>query len=196
MKAAYCPRLCATARNSSQGFSLIQLMITVTIVGILTSLAIPSYKYITNTTRIATEINGLLGDMQYARFAAIKTGQKVTICSSTNPTAASPTCSAATNWATGWIVFNDVGGTGQYVAGEGKLRDQQAFSGSDTLVGTNSGITFNREGFPVTTVTAPNIANVELRLHASPVNNQSTRCLKVGLNGQVLSEKYGTGVCT
>jgi type IV fimbrial biogenesis protein FimT len=196
MKVADRPSLCLATRNSSRGFSLIQLMITVTIVAILTGLAIPSYKYITNATRIASEINGLLGDMQYARFAAIKAGRTVTICSSANPTAATPTCSVSTNWATGWIVFTDTGGTGQFVAGEGKLRIQQAFGGTDTLVGTNSGITFNREGFPVTTVTAANIANVELRLHAAPINNQSTRCLKVGINGQVLSEKYGVGLCT
>jgi type IV fimbrial biogenesis protein FimT len=196
MKAANRPCSCVKLRTPSQGFSLMQLMITVAIVAILTSLAIPSYKYITNTSRIANEINGLLGDLQYARFAAIKAGRTVTICSSSNPTAASPTCSASTNWATGWIVFSDTGGTGQWVAGDGKLRDQQAFSGTDTLVGTISGITFNREGFPVTTATAANTASVELTLHAAPVNNQSTRCIKAGFNGQVLSEQYNGGTCT
>jgi type IV fimbrial biogenesis protein FimT len=195
MKQAARHRFCLPPRTRAQGFSLVQLMITVALVGILTGLAIPSYKYITNTNRIANEINGLLGDFQYARFAAIKTGQSVTICSSANPTATSPTCAVSTNWAQGWIVFNDTGTTGQYVAGEGKLRDQQPFSGTDTLVGGISGVTFNREGFPVTTTTAPNTTDNLWTLHAVPVNSQSTRCIKVGLNGQVLSEKSGQGTC-
>ena len=165
-------------------------------VGILTGLAIPSYKYITTANRIANEINGLLGDLQYARFAAIKAGQTVTICSSANPAAAAPTCAVSTNWATGWIVFNDTAGTGQFVAGDGKLRDQQAFTGTDTLVGTISGITFNREGFPVTTVTAPNAANVTIKLRDVANTAQYERCIQVGFNGQVLTEKNGTGGCT
>ncbi len=196
MKKAARHRPGTSLRSRLRGFSLVQLMITVAIIGILTGLAIPSFKYITNANRIANEINGLLGDLQFARFSAIKQGQTVTICSSANPTAASPTCSVSTNWATGWIVFSDTGGTGQFVAGEGKLRDQQAFAGTDTLVGTISGITFNREGFPVTTATAPNTADVTLTLHASPANSQNTRCIKVGINGQVLSEKAGTGACS
>jgi type IV fimbrial biogenesis protein FimT len=184
-------------RTRNSGFSLVQLMITVAIVAILTGISIPSYKYITNSNRIANEVNGLLGDLQYARFAAIKTGQPVTICASSSPTAHSTTtCAVSTNWAQGWIVFNDTAGTGQYVAGEGLLRVQQTFAGTDTLVGGISGITFNREGFPVTTVTAANTANVTIKLNTAPQLTQFERCIQVGINGQVLSEKNGTGGCT
>jgi type IV fimbrial biogenesis protein FimT len=193
MKQAARHRFCIPPRSRAHGFSLVQLMITVAIVAILTGLAIPSYKYITNSSRIANEINGLLGDMQYARFAAIKSGQPVTICAAAN---AAHTCAASDNWAQGWIVFNDIGGTGQFVAGEGVLRVQQSFAGTDTLVSTITGITFNREGFPVTSTSAPNTADQTWMLHATPTNNQSTRCIKVGLNGQVLSEIYGVGACT
>jgi Tfp pilus assembly protein FimT len=196
MKEAAYQDLGVLPQSRSQGFSLVQLMITVALVGILTGLAIPSYKYITNTNRIANEINGLLGDFQYARFAAIKTGQPVTICSSANPTATPPTCAVSTNWAQGWIVFNDTAGTGQYVGAEGVLRVGQSLAGSDTLVGGIAGITFNREGFPVTSVTAPNTTDNTWQLHAAPTNNQSTRCIKVSLNGQVVSEKYGVGGCS
>ncbi len=180
----------------SQGFSLVQLMITVALVGILTGLAIPSYKYITNTNRIANEINGLLGDFQYARFAAIKTGQPVTVCSSANPAASPPTCAVSTNWAQGWIVFNDTAGTGQYAGAEGVLRVGQALGGTDTLVTDIAGITFNREGFPVTTVTSPNVGDHTWTLHAAPSNTQSTRCIKINLNGQVVSEKVPVGGCS
>jgi type IV fimbrial biogenesis protein FimT len=175
-----------------QGFSLVQLLITVAIVAILTGLGIPSYKYITTSNRIANEINGLLGDLQYARFAAIKEGQTVTVCSSSTGTS----CAASTNWATGWIVFNDANGNGTVDSGEAVLRVQQTFNGADTLTGTISGITFNREGFPTTTTAAPLTSTVTMTLHAAVATTQSTRCIQVGINGQILTEKVGTGACS
>jgi len=68
--------------RSLRGFTVIQLMVALTIVATLTGLAIPSYRYITNSSRIAGEINNLLGDLQYARFQAIKQGQTITVCAS------------------------------------------------------------------------------------------------------------------
>ena len=125
---------CRANADRMRGFTMIQLMIALTIVAILTGVAIPSYKYITNTSRIAGEINNLLGDMQYARFQAIKQGQTITICSSTTGT--SCTGVSGTTWNTGWIVFDDANGNGTVDAGESVIRVQQAFTGTDTLTTT------------------------------------------------------------
>lgn len=176
----------------ARGFSLVQLMVTIAIVGVLTGIAIPSYRSITTSNRIANEINGLLGDLQYARFAAIKEGQTVTICSSTSGTA----CSTSTNWATGWIVFNDANGNGTLDSGEEVIRKQQTFAGSDTLVGSITGVTFNREGFPITTLAALMAANATLKLHTATPDTRTTRCVEIGINGQIVTEKAGTGGCS
>ena len=178
---------------------MVELAIVMTIVAILMAISIPSYKYVTNSNRIAAEINGLLGDMQYARAEAIKEGQTVTVCVSSNAASAAPTCTGGTSWQNGWIVFADVNGDQQVTAGtDTVLRQQAPFTSTDTFVANNTltAVTFNREGFPVTSTAAANTADQTWRLHATPTNNQSTRCIKVGLNGQVLSEIYGVGVCT
>src|ERR1039457_2312011 len=94
--------------KASAGFTLIELLTLITIVAILMALAVPSYQYVTNSNRISGEVNGLLGDMQYARSEAIKEGQTVTVCSSTNPTAAAPTCAGNAAWQNGWIGCSDV----------------------------------------------------------------------------------------
>jgi type IV fimbrial biogenesis protein FimT len=177
--------------RSSRGFSLIQLMVALAIVGTLTGIGIPSYRYITNTSRIAGEINNLLGDMQFARFQAIKQGQTITICSAASPYTGCQT-GAATTWNNGWIVFDDVNGNGTVDTGESIIRVQQAFTGSDTLTGTLGAVTFNREGFPVALAAA-----MVATLHSSPTNALWTRCLRVGINGQVMTGKVSTSAwCT
>ena len=171
---------------------MIQLMVALTIIAVLTGLAIPSYRYITNSSRVSGEINNLLGDLQFARFQAIKQGQPITVCASAD----AATCLTSTTgpWNTGWIVFDDANGNGKVDAGEAVIRVQQAFTGTDTLstlTGAVSHVTFNREGFPVGLT-----AVVTLGLHSTPTNNQWTRCVQVGLNGQIITEQYGAGSCT
>ncbi len=86
------------------GFTMTELMVTIAIAAILLSLGVPAFKYITYSYRMASELNGFLGDMQYARGEALKEGNNVTVCASTNGSS----CTGGTNWAGGWIVFSDL----------------------------------------------------------------------------------------
>src|SRR5438874_13781183 len=83
----------------------------------------PSYRYIANSYRMSAEVNGLLGDLQYARSEAIKEGQTVTTCVSADGTG----CTGGTAWANGWIVFSDPNANATVDAGETVLRVQGAF---------------------------------------------------------------------
>ena len=157
------------------GFTLTELMVVLAIVAILLTIGVPSYRYVTNSYRMSAEVNGLLGDLQYARSEAIKEGQTVTTCVSTNSTA----CTGGTAWATGWIVFSDPNGNGTVDAGETVLRVQGAFRSQipDTFSasGNVTAITYNREGFPrtaagfFTTITLKDSTN----------NGAWTRCLVI-----------------
>src|SRR5258708_31378315 len=83
------------------GFTMIELLIVITIGAILMAIAIPSYRYVTTSNRVAGEINGLLGDVQFARYEAIKEGLNVTICPT--QTASDTTCYASTTCTRGWV---------------------------------------------------------------------------------------------
>jgi len=160
-----------------------------TIAAILLAISIPSYRYVTNANRIAAEINGLLGDMQYARAEAIKEGQTVTVCVSTD----SASCSAGNlNWQNGWIVFADANGNQTFnAATDTLLRVQAGFTGTDTFVANNalSAVTFNREGF-ATGGPTPVAAGTLIALHAVPASNASTRCLSVTQVGLLTVQTY------
>jgi type IV fimbrial biogenesis protein FimT len=96
----------ASARQS--GFTMLELMITVSLVVILGMIIIPSFSYVMSANRATSQINGLLGDIQFARAEAIKEGLSVGICASSNGT----TCSGSATWTSGWIVYADTAGTG------------------------------------------------------------------------------------
>ena len=172
-------------RHAYRGVTLVEILVVMGIVGILMAIGVPSYKYVTNANRISAEINGLLGDLQFARSEAIKEGQTVSVCVSNDQS----TCMGATTttWEKGWIVFSDPNGNGTVDAGDLLLRAQATFKGSDTFGANNSigAITFNREGFASVT------NGTLITLHASPAAQGSTRCLSVTLVGLIAVKKYG-----
>jgi type IV fimbrial biogenesis protein FimT len=176
------------ARPPTAGFTLIELMITISIAAILLAIGIPSFRYVTSANRASSEINGLLGDMQFARAEAIRQGLSVTVCSKA---AASLTCSGSTSWETGWLVFQDSGviGTVDGTEAANLLKVQGAFSGTDTLTADNTVkfVTFNRDGFALS---LPN-AGVALTLQTSPVNAQYTRCLSLTIVGALSTQVGG-----
>ena len=166
-------------RSRQAGFTMTELVVVMTIVGILLGIGVPSYRYVTTSNRIATEVNGLLGDMQLARAEAIKQGLPVAACVSTTGTS----CAGATaNWHTGWIVFLDRNGSGTVDgAADTILKTQRAFPAGDTLVANPATgiVSFNREGFAVLG------AALRITLHDSTANSQWTRCLAVTAIGKM-----------
>ena len=179
--------------KASAGFTLTEMVIAMSIVAILMTIGVPSFKYVTTSNRISTEVNGLLGDMQFARSEAIKEGLPVTVCASVSGTQ----CDGGNNWHAGWIVFLDSINTNQSVDnGEQVIRIQTAFAPGDTFepAGPAFGaITFNREGYGTHT---QNAATITLELHDSTANTAWTRCLAITPVGMLTTQRAGTGNCS
>jgi len=172
--------------SRSSGFTLLELLIVIALVAIFASVGIPSFQYVTYSNRMSSEVNSLLAEMQYARAEAVKEGQPITVCASSNPTSANPSCSGSASWNQGWIVFVDANGNQTVDTGEQILLQQPAFTSTDTFVGGGNvdAVTFNREGFLAayagsTQVTLP----LAITLHSTPLNSQWTRCLALTFAG-------------
>jgi type IV fimbrial biogenesis protein FimT len=170
------------------GYTLIELLMTMSVAAIVAMIGVPSFRYVTNSNRIAGEINGLVGDLQLARAEAIKEGRNVTVCVSNT---AGTGCSTAPTWQSGWMVFSDPTNVGTYDTGETLLRVQSTFTNLDTFQASNnvSAITFNREGY------AAGIAiGTLITLHDSTGTTAWTRCLSINMSGMMSSMKHGDTV--
>lgn len=64
-----------------QGFTLVELVITLVVAAVLFSVAIPSFNNLINSNRLTTGTNALVGALNTARMEAIKRNGSVQFCS-------------------------------------------------------------------------------------------------------------------
>lgn len=128
-------------RNS--GFTLIELMVTISVLAILMSIAIPSFQGFILNSRLTATTNDLASALAFARSEAVKRATRVTVCKSANTGASSPICSAGASWQDGWIVFVD-GATAGTVDGTDANNILRVFQ---PTVNTGMAITSNGANF-------------------------------------------------
>lgn len=118
------------------GFTLLELMVVVAIVGILMAFGMPALQDFIKNDRLSSQINALVGHLAYARSEAVLRSQQVGLCASSDMTSCS-----GTNWAGGWILYVDADSSSDYnAATDTILRVQQALSGNNTTLTSTVGI--------------------------------------------------------
>jgi type IV fimbrial biogenesis protein FimT len=125
--------------KKEHGFNLIELMVAVSVAGVLIAVALPNYQTMVKNNCMTANTNSLVASFQQARSEAIKRKTNVTI-------------TATTNWGTGWTVTldedrndNSTLDTGEDYDGDGAL-DNAALVRTVTLTCVNTTITETRAG--------------------------------------------------
>lgn len=105
-------------RTCTLGFSLIELMVVISVLAILASIAAPSFQDSFEAYRVASARDNLVSTIQFARTEAIRTGQPVVIRRKAG-------C-ASNNWGCGWVLFRDTNGNNTQQVGEPSIRETEA----------------------------------------------------------------------
>jgi type IV fimbrial biogenesis protein FimT len=120
---------------AAAGVTLIELLISISLLAILLALAAPAFSALVDTIRLNAAANSMLSSFWLARSEAIKRGTRVVVCKSASGTA----CASSGAWEQGWLVFSDANNNAGRDPGEAILTVQPAlasnlrFSGNSTV---------------------------------------------------------------
>ena len=95
--------------QSKSGFTLIELMLTLTVLAILIGLAAPAFHDFQQRQRIVSVTNELVAHINLARMNAVTRAEVTIVC----PSSDGRNCSGGNRWEQGWIVFRDADRNGQ-----------------------------------------------------------------------------------
>lgn len=128
-----------------QGYTLVELMVTLGVAGVLIAASAPLVTDILRTTRLTSITNQMIGMLGYARSESVKRSSRVTMCRSSSGSACD-----GTQWESGWMVYVDSDKSSSYSTGDTILRVREALPSSFTLRGgstATSSITFLPTGY-------------------------------------------------
>jgi type IV fimbrial biogenesis protein FimT len=114
------------------GFSLVELLIGVTLFAIVLALATPAYARLAGRTHAATSRNALHASLNHARIVAAARNAQVVVCPSENANR----CDRSTHWQQGWIAFVDLDRDAARSPDEPLLHVAQAQPADIAILGT------------------------------------------------------------
>lgn len=100
------------SHRASDGFTLIELMVTVSVLAIILGLGIPNLREFLVRNQASQIVTEFASDVARTRVEAINRNNCVSMCLSANTASAltggTPTCATAgSNWQAGWIIFSN-----------------------------------------------------------------------------------------
>lgn len=176
------------------GFTLVELMVTLSVLAILAAVALPSFQDSIRLNRVSTENNELIAALNLARTEAIKTRSFAELCASADGTA------CGVDWSQGWMVWSDINRNGALDAGTEVVRFERAdpqVTAVANIAGIDAGtsaVRYNGRGQPVLPAGTVFPANV-ITLHplTCAAGAEHLRNILIARTGQIRTLR---GVCS
>jgi type IV fimbrial biogenesis protein FimT len=94
------------ARKYAAGFTLIELMMTLSIAAVLLAIGVPSMRDLIRDARLSSQADLLVRSINAARMEAIKQRSNFKVCPAATPNSATACSVLATDWTNGWILIS------------------------------------------------------------------------------------------
>ncbi|KAF1713067.1 GspH/FimT family pseudopilin [Pseudoxanthomonas sacheonensis] len=182
------------ASRQLRGFTLIELMVTISVIAILIAIGMPSFISVINSNRLTAQSNEVVAALQLARVEAVRQNRRAIVCGSSNGS----TCSASTAWNTGWITFLDMDSNGSPAAAEVIRVNTVKAPLQVRMGGAASSISYRSDGMAHDPVSGSLIAATTITVcipTTRPTQNQ--RVVSLGTGGSRIStgSANGSGAC-
>ena len=100
--------------KKTKGFTLLELMVVLVLVGVLAALAAPSFQSLFRESRVTSFTNDFVSSLYFARSLSISQARRTTLCTSRD----GMHCEKGIHWSSGWLLFEDDANFGEIDPGE------------------------------------------------------------------------------
>jgi type IV fimbrial biogenesis protein FimT len=168
-------------QDRARGFTLIELMVTITIAAILLFIGIPSFVAFQRNSELTSAANSFVAALGAARGEAMKRGLQAVVVPQTN-----------NDWATGWNVFIDTDHNQQFngsdilIQQQGSLPNYFAATGQGTAQLDPAYIMFNPSGYTQTGGSVFQSATLKIERNdiSGAAKTQQTRIVVIAKTGR------------
>jgi type IV fimbrial biogenesis protein FimT len=92
---------------AEHGFTLLETLVVITVLGVLLTIAAPSFNEMLYQNRLQAGVNQIAADVAYARSEAIRRGVNVVVCFSTDQSSCANRSTVGVGWKDYRLIFTD-----------------------------------------------------------------------------------------
>jgi type IV fimbrial biogenesis protein FimT len=170
----------------SRGFTLMELMFTLLLAGILLGIGVPSFRGMIANNRLSSQTNEIIAAINMARSEAITRNTRITLCRAENETATE--CATDDDPWESWLILNaagDVLRTGVFNTYSGSIFVTAEFA-DQTVIFQPDGLSRTSAGL---------IVDEAITICSTQVPTDNVRTITLGAGSRISSAKT-TGSCS
>lgn len=127
-------------QKHESAFTLIELMITITVAAVVLTLGVPGFGRVIERNQLSAYTNQLVASLYFARSEAVRRNEDIRVCHSDDGNSC-----GGVGYEDGWIIYIDNNEDGDFDVGEELIRVNEGLPSNYTMQ-TNSLANFNFNG--------------------------------------------------